>query len=237
MNLLEVANISVFYGNIQALRGLSFHVKSGEVVTLVGSNGAGKSTALKTIVGILRPREGTIVFDGVPIDGRLPQHVVRAGIALVPEGRRIFPYLTVLENLELGGYASPNRTAIKEDIVRVLEIFPSLKSRHTQQGGTLSGGEQQMLAIGRALMSRPKLLLLDEPSMGLAPLLVDRIFETLGAINRTGTTILLVEQNAVRALSLAHRGYVLQSGRVVLSGAGEELLGDAMVRRTYLGAV
>jgi branched-chain amino acid transport system ATP-binding protein len=234
--LLRVEGLAVFYGKIQALRNLSFFVEPGEIVALVGSNGVGKTTTLKTVVGTLRPRAGNVIFDGKRIDGRQPHEIVRAGIALVPEGRRIFPFLTVRENLELGAYARRERAAVRTDLERVLALFPRLHERLAQLGGTLSGGEQQMLAIGRAMMSRPKLLLLDEPSMGLAPMLINTIFHTIQEINEAGTTILLVEQNAAMALSLAHRGYVLQAGQVALSGSGASLLRDETVRRTYLGA-
>ena len=233
--LLELADLHTYYGNIRALKGISMRVSRGEIVTLIGSNGAGKTTTLKTIIGTLRPLKGTITFDGQRIEGMPTDRRVRLGIAQSPEGRRIFPRMTVLENLELGAFARTDRETISQDLERVLGIFPRLRERLSQKGGTLSGGEQQMLAIGRALMARPTVLLLDEPSMGLSPILVETIFQIVQDINRQGTTILLVEQNARMALRVAHRGYVIQTGRIVLSGTGPELLRSDVVRKTYLG--
>jgi branched-chain amino acid transport system ATP-binding protein len=233
--MLELADVHTFYGNIRALRGVSIAVASGEIVTLVGANGAGKTTTLRTILGTVRPRRGTVSFDGHRLDTLPTDRIVRLGIAQSPEGRRIFPRMTVLENLELGAFARRDREAIAPDLERVFALFPRLRERVGQVGGTLSGGEQQMLAIGRALMARPTLLLLDEPSMGLSPILVDTIFKIIQDINRQGTTILLVEQNARMALRVAHRGYVMQTGRIVLHDAAGDLLRSDLVRKTYLG--
>ena len=233
--MLELADVHTFYGNIRALRGVSITVDSGEIVTLVGANGAGKTTTLRTILGTVRPRRGTVSYDGRRLDTLPTDRIVRLGIAQSPEGRRIFPRMTVLENLELGAFARRDRGAIALDLERVFTLFPRLRERVGQKGGTLSGGEQQMLAIGRALMARPTLLLLDEPSMGLSPILVDTIFKIIQDINRQGTTILLVEQNARMALRVAHRGYVVQTGRIVLHDAAQELLRSDLVRKTYLG--
>ncbi|HEY7539491.1 MAG TPA: ABC transporter ATP-binding protein [Methylomirabilota bacterium] len=233
--MLELADVHTYYGNIRALRGVSLSVAPGEIVTLIGSNGAGKTTTLKTIIGTARPRRGTVTFGGQRLDTLPTDRIVRLGIAQSPEGRRIFPRMTVLENLELGAFARTDRDAIGPDLERVFALFPRLAQRSTQQGGTLSGGEQQMLAIGRALMARPTLLLLDEPSMGLAPILVETIFKIIEDINRQGTTILLVEQNARMALGVAHRGYVMQTGRIVMQAAAAELLRSDLVRKTYLG--
>jgi len=233
--MLELADVHTYYGNIRALRGISLSVAPGEIVTLIGSNGAGKTTTLRTILGTARPRRGTITFGGRRLDTLPTDRIVRLGIAQSPEGRRIFPRMTVLENLELGAFARTDRAAIGADLERVFALFPRLAQRPTQQGATLSGGEQQMLAIGRALMARPSLLLLDEPSMGLAPILVETIFRIVQDINRQGTTILLVEQNARMALRVAHRGYVMQTGRIVLQAAAAELLRSDLVRKTYLG--
>jgi len=233
--VLEVKDIKVFYGAIQALHGVSLEVRAGEIVTLIGSNGAGKSTTLRTISGLLKPRNGEIWFDGKQITG-LPAHkIVEMGICHAPEGRRVFANITVIENLELGAYIRNDRSGIQKDINRVFELFPKLKERAKQKAGTLSGGEQQMLAIGRALMSKPKLLLLDEPSLGLAPFLVRDIFSIICEVRSQGTTILLVEQNARQALSIADRGYVLESGEVVLCDTAKNLLGSELVRRAYLG--
>lgn len=233
--LLELDNLHVYYGHIHALKGVSVKVDDGEIVAMLGGNGAGKTTTLRTISGLLRPREGDIRFRGEEID-RLPPHaIVHKGIGHAPEGRRIFGRLTVRENLEMGAYARRDRDAIRADMERVFVLFPRLKERVNQTAGTLSGGEQQMLAIGRALMARPRLLLLDEPSMGLAPVLVEQIFETVRDINRQGTTILLVEQNAYMALTIAQRGYVLQTGEIALQGSAEELRANEEVRRAYLG--
>ncbi len=233
--MLELADVHTYYGNIRALRGLSLAVQAGEIVTLIGANGAGKTTTLRTILGTVRPRRGRVSFNGHRLDTLTTDRIVRLGIAQSPEGRRIFPRMTVLENLELGAFARRDRAAIAPDFERVFTLFPRLRERVAQQGGTLSGGEQQMLAIGRALMARPTLLLLDEPSMGLSPILVDTIFQVLRDINRQGTTILLVEQNARMALRVAHRGYVIQTGRIVVQDAAAELLRSDLVRKTYLG--
>ncbi|HSB79144.1 MAG TPA: ABC transporter ATP-binding protein [Candidatus Methylomirabilis sp.] len=232
--MLDVEDIQVYYGEILALKGVSVRVGDGEIVALLGNNGAGKTTSLKTISGILRPRTGRILLEGRPIHG-LPAHeIVALGIAHAPEGRRIFNRLSVVENLEMGAYLRSD-AAIAEDIDRVFSLFPRLRERRLQVAGTLSGGEQQMLAIGRAIMARPRILLLDEPSMGLAPILVEQIFQTIEEINRQGTTILLVEQNAAIALSVAHRGYVLESGSIVLQGTAADLQEHPDVRRAYLG--
>jgi len=233
--LLELQDIHAYYGNIRALKGVSLSVGRGEVVTLIGSNGAGKTTTLRTVLGIVRPLRGTVSFGGRRID-RVPTHrIARLGIAQSPEGRRIFAPMTVLENLELGAFARDDREAIPADLERVLALFPRLRDRLQQKGGTLSGGEQQMLAMGRALMARPDMLLLDEPSMGLSPILVETIFGIIRDINRLGTTILLVEQNARMALRVAHRGYVIQTGRIVLQDAASALLHSDVVRKAYLG--
>lgn len=233
--MLEVQDIHVYYGNIHALKGVSLSVGPGEIVTLIGANGAGKSTTLMTISGIRRPRRGTIILDGKRIDTESPEAIVRLGVVQVPEGRRIFPHLTVRENLRIGAFARDDRDDYEADLRRVMELFPRLKERENQLGGTLSGGEQQMLAIGRALMARPRVLLLDEPSLGLAPIIVDQIFEIIREINQSGTAVLLVEQNALAALKLSHRGYVIETGSVRLSGPSDELLTNPEVRRAYLG--
>jgi len=232
--VLELADIHTYYGNIRALRGISFEVKGGEIVTLIGANGAGKTTTLKTVIGLLKPRQGTITLSGQRIDGLPPDRIVRLGIAQSPEGRRIFPRMTVRENLEMGAFIRTDGE-VERDMERVFTLFPRLKERIGQIAGTLSGGEQQMLAMGRALMARPKLLLLDEPSMGLSPILVETIFETIQNINVQGTTILLVEQNARMALRVAHRGYVIQAGQIVLHDSARELLRSDLVRKSYLG--
>ena len=235
MPLLEVENIHSFYGHIQALRGVSLVVEEGEVVTLIGSNGAGKTTTLRSIHGVLPPKEGKVIFDGEEIQGTPAHDMISRGIAQSPEGRKIFSRMTVRENLEMGAY---HRTDdIREDMDRVFDLFPRLRERMKQEAGTMPGGEQQMLAIGRALMSRPKLLLLDEPSMGLAPVLVERIFQIIQEINKQGTTILLVEQNANVALEIASRGYVLETGTVVNSAPAEKLRQDPKVREAYLGEI
>ena len=235
MALLEFDNIHVYYGQIHALKGISLTVEQGEIVTLIGANGAGKSTTLKTISGLLRPREGQMRL-GEENLGTLHAHdIVAKGVVQVPEGRRIFGRLTVEENLMMGAYARNDRPGIRVDQERVFALFPRLKERQSQVAGTLSGGEQQMLAIGRALMGGPKVLLLDEPSMGLAPVLVEQIFETVTGINKTGTTILLVEQNAYMALQIAHRGYVLQTGEIALAGTAQDLQANEEVRKAYLG--
>jgi branched-chain amino acid transport system ATP-binding protein len=237
MPLLEIENMHSYYGHIHALRGVSLTVDKGEVVTLIGSNGAGKTTTLRSIHGLLPPREGRIVFAGKEIQGTPAHELIGKGIAQSPEGRRIFSRMTVLENLEMGAYHRNDRSEIELDMGRVFDLFPRLKERTRQEAGTMSGGEQQMLAIGRALMSRPKLLLLDEPSMGLAPVLVERIFEVIREINEQGTTILLVEQNANVALEIASRGYVLETGEIVTSASAAELREDPTVREAYLGEI
>lgn len=236
MALLELQNVHTYYGNIHALKGVTLTVDEGEIATLIGSNGAGKSTTLRTISGLLSPRTGQIVFDGKRID-RVPAHtLVKLGISQSPEGRRIFPRLTVLENLELGAYIRKRREGeFQADLDRVFSLFPRLKERILQKGGTLSGGEQQMLAIGRALMAHPRVLLLDEPSMGLAPILVEQIFSIIQDINKQGTTILLVEQNALLALAIAHTGYVIQTGEIVLHDSAQALQQNTMVQKAYLG--
>jgi branched-chain amino acid transport system ATP-binding protein len=233
--MLKVENINVFYGNIQALKGVSLEVKEGEIVTLIGANGAGKSTLLKTISGLLKPKQGDILYEGQSIAGKAAQTIVKRGISHVPEGRRVFANMTVEENLELGAFLRKDKHEIQQDFEKVYHLFPRLYERRKQLAGTLSGGEQQMLAMGRALMARPRLLLLDEPSMGLAPLLVKTIFRIIEEINSFGTTILLVEQNANMALSVADRAYVIESGRVVLSGLAEELNASEQVKKAYLG--
>jgi len=237
MPLLEVKSIHSYYGNIHALRGVSLTVGEGEVVTLIGSNGAGKTTTLRSIHGILPPRKGRIVFRGEEIQGKPAHDMIKKGIAQSPEGRKIFSRMSVLENLEMGAYHRTDGPGIQRDMERVFDLFPRLKERTKQEAGTMSGGEQQMLAIGRALMSHPKLLLLDEPSMGLAPVLVERIFQTIEEINRQGITILLVEQNANVALEIATRGYVLESGAVVNAAPAEKLREDPKVREAYLGEI
>lgn len=236
MTLLQLNNIHTYYGNIHALKGISITVNDGEVVTLIGSNGAGKSTTLRTISGLLRPRQGEIIFKGQRIDRMPPHEIVSQGIAQSPEGRRIFPRLTVLENLELGAYIhKANTPEYQRDLERVFDLFPRLRERFKQKGGTLSGGEQQMLAIGRALMTRPSVLLLDEPSMGLAPVLVEQIFNIVKEINEQGTTVLLVEQNAHMALAIAHRAYVLQTGQIILEDTAANVAQDKTVQKAYLG--
>ena len=235
MALLEVDRIHTFYGHIHAVKGISLQVNAGEIVTLIGSNGAGKSTTLKTISGLLKPRQGRVLLNGEEISRLAPHKVVARGIGQAPEGRRIFPRMTVLENLEMGAFHRKDRDGVAQDLDRVFTLFPRLKERRSQLGGTLSGGEQQMLAIGRALMARPRVLLLDEPSMGLAPVLVEQIFAIIQDINRQGTTILLVEQNALMALSVAQRGYVLQTGEVILHDTAEKLQQNPLVRKAYLG--
>ena len=233
--LLELDNIKTYYGNIRALKGISIEVDEGEIVCLIGANGAGKSTALMTISGVLTPVDGDVMYQGQSIVGVRPDNIVRMGICQVPEGRMIFPILTVAENLDLGAYLRTDADGIKEDLGRVFSLFPVLRDRQKQHGGTLSGGEQQMLAIARALMGRPKLMLLDEPSLGLAPILVDTIFDTIRRISEQGTTILLVEQNAQVALQLSNRGYVLETGEITLADTSEELLNNEEVRKAYLG--
>ena len=236
MALLEVTDIRTFYGNIEALKGISVTVEEGEVVTLIGSNGAGKSTTLRSISGLTPPREGSIKFDGTEIGEVPPQEIVQRGISLSPEGRHVFSRMTVRENLDLGAYLRKDSAEINSDRDRVFSLFPRLKEREKQKGGTMSGGEQQMLAIGRALMANPKLLLLDEPSMGIAPILVERIYETIAEINRQGTTILLVEQNANYALDVSKRAYVLETGNVALEDRSSALRDNPDVQKAYLGA-
>ncbi|MBN1400592.1 MAG: ABC transporter ATP-binding protein [Anaerolineae bacterium] len=233
--LLEVDDLHVAYGAIRALQGISFSIDEGEIVTLIGANGAGKSTALRTISGLLRPQQGDIRFRGESLTRTPAERIVSLGICQVPEGRRIFSTLTVRENLEMGAYTRKDKRAIEESMERVFASFPRLKERLNQIGSTLSGGEQQMLAMGRGMMSEPKLLLLDEPSMGLAPLLVEEIFDIIQRINAQGTSILLVEQNAAMAFSVAHRGYVLETGRIVLKGSSQDLLSNRQVQAAYLG--
>ena len=233
--MLKVEDINVYYGAIHALKGISIAVKEGEIVTLIGANGAGKSTILRTISGLLRAKSGDVLFEGKSIAAKPAEEIVKSGISQVPEGRRIFANMTVEENLELGAYIRSDKPGIKKDIAKIFERFPRLSERRTQVAGTLSGGEQQMLAIGRGLMSQPRLLLLDEPSMGLAPLLVKEIFSIIKEINATGTTILLVEQNAHMALSIANHAYVLETGRITLAGPAKELAESEAVRKAYLG--
>jgi len=235
MAMLELDDIHAYYGNIHALKGVSLYVDEGEIVTLIGGNGAGKTTTLNTISGLLKPRQGTINLEGERIDSVSPHKIVEMGVSQAPEGRRIFGRLTVKENLEMGAFTRTDTEGIQKDMEQVFELFPVLKERIRQPGGTLSGGEQQMLAIGRALMARPKVLLLDEPSMGLAPMLVETIFQTIQDLNEQGTTILLVEQNALAALSVAARGYVMETGVISLTGTGQELLDDPRVKAVYLG--
>lgn len=234
--LLELRDVHTYYGNIHALKGISITVNKGEIVTLIGSNGAGKSTTLRTISGILHPRQGQVLLEGQRID-QVPAHdVVKRGVLQSPEGRRIFPRLTVRDNLEMGAFTRNDRAGIDEDLERIYNLFPRLRERMNQKGGTLSGGEQQMLAMGRAMMGRPRVLLLDEPSMGLAPVLVEQIFNIVKEINDQGTTVLLVEQNALMALGIAHRGYVLQTGQIVLADNAQALSENEMVQKAYLGA-
>ena len=233
--MLKVENLVVHYGAIKALRGISFEVNEGEIITLIGSNGAGKTTTLHSISNIIKKTDGKVFFRGTDITGTSPDAIVKSGLVQVPEGRRIFANLTVRENLDMGAYTRNDRAGIATDMDRVFELFPRLKERIRQVSGTLSGGEQQMLAIGRALMTNPKLLLLDEPSMGLAPILVDEIFHIIRTINASGTTVLLVEQNAFKALKIASRAYILETGEIVKTGTGDELLKDDSVRTAYLG--
>ncbi len=234
--MLKVNGIKTYYGNIQALKGVSLEIEEGEIVTLIGANGAGKTTTLMSLCGVVPPRSGEILFQGEPIQGMSPDRVVSLGIIQVPEGRRIFPNMTVLENLEMGAYLRTNKLLVRQDLNMVMDLFPILAQRRTQLGGTLSGGEQQMLAISRALMSRPRLLLLDEPSLGLAPLIIHQIFEIVRRINQeNNTTIFLVEQNANQALKLAHRGYVMENGRITLSDTAPQLFDNEQVKKAYLG--
>jgi len=233
--VLRVDDIHTYYGTIHALKGISLEIREGEIVTLIGANGAGKSTTLRSINGLNRPREGRIVFQGRDITQTPPHDVVKLGISQSPEGRRLFPHMSVYENLEMGAFQRPDRKNLREDFDRVFTLFPRLAERRSQKAGTMSGGEQQMCAIGRALMARPKLLMLDEPSMGLAPIFVERIFEIVKEINEQGTTILLVEQNALMALDTAHRGYVLETGRIALADDAKALRENERVRKAYLG--
>jgi branched-chain amino acid transport system ATP-binding protein len=234
--MLELDNVHTYYGNIHALKGVSLTVEKGEVVTLIGSNGAGKSTTLRTISGTQRAREGSIQFEGREIQATPPHEVVRLGIAQAPEGRRVFARMSVYENLQMGAFSRPGADT-SQDAARVYDLFPRLKERRAQKAGTLSGGEQQMLAIGRALMAQPSLLLLDEPSMGLSPILTEQIFQIISDINRQGTTMLLVEQNALMALNVAHRGYVMQTGQIILADTAANLAANAQVRQAYLGEI
>ena len=233
--MLKIDNIDVYYGAIHALKGIGLEVNEGEIVTLIGANGAGKSTTLRTISGLLKPKAGSITFLGQNIAGVRTHEIVKKGISQVPEGRRVFAEMTVMENLDLGAFVRKDKAGIQQDLKHVFELFPRLEERKNQSAGTLSGGEQQMLAMGRALMSRPKLLLLDEPSMGLAPLLIKEIFNIIVDINKSGTTVLLVEQNANMALSIANRAYVLETGRITLSGKAQDLAASEDVRKAYLG--
>lgn len=233
--MLKVNDINVYYGNIHALKGVTLEIHPGEIVTLIGANGAGKSTLLKTISGLLKPKSGEILLEDEHVAGKVPQLIVKRGISHVPEGRRVFANMSVEENLELGAYLRKDKNGIREDFEKVYQLFPRLQERRKQLSGTLSGGEQQMLAMGRALMARPRLLLLDEPSMGLAPLLVKTIFRIIEEINQTGTTILLVEQNANMALSIANRAYVIETGKIVASGTAAELGESDQIRKAYLG--
>lgn len=235
MALLEVQGLEVYYGVIQALKGIDFTVNEGEIVTLIGANGAGKTTTMQSVIGLIPPRAGTVTYDGKNIT-HMPCHkVVSLGMSQVPEGRRVFQELSVYENLLMGAYTRKDKKALKEDVEKIYERFPRLGERKNQIAGTLSGGEQQMLAMGRALMSRPKLLMLDEPSMGLSPLLVDEVFQIIQDLNKEGTTILLVEQNAGKSLAISDRAYVLENGKIVLSGTGKELLSSEAVKKAYLG--
>jgi branched-chain amino acid transport system ATP-binding protein len=233
--VLEIDDVHVYYGAIHALKGVSLRVQEGEIVTLIGANGAGKSTTLRAVNGLNRPRQGSIRFHGADITGSPPHSIVKNGIAQSPEGRRLFPRMSVTENLEMGAFQRTDKENFSDDMERVFQLFPRLKERRSQAAGTLSGGEQQMCAIGRALMARPKLLLLDEPSMGLAPIFVERIFETVVEVNKQGTPVLLVEQNALMALDVAKRGYVMETGRIALEGPASELKTNERVRKTYLG--
>jgi branched-chain amino acid transport system ATP-binding protein len=233
--VLRVEDVHTFYGSIEALKGISLEVREGEIVTLIGANGAGKSTTLRSINGLNHPREGKIFFQGTDVTSMPPHQIVKRGISQSPEGRKLFPRMTVIENLEMGAFQRTDRGGIREDMDRVFALFPRLAERRTQKAGTMSGGEQQMLAIGRALMARPKLLLLDEPSMGLAPIFVEKIFEIVQEINQQGTPILLVEQNALMALDTADRGYVLETGKIALADDAKALRQNEQVRKTYLG--
>lgn len=233
--MLKLENVNAYYGTVHALKDINFHIDEGEIVVLIGANGAGKTTTLKTISGILKPKTGKIYFQGKDVNSYIPPDIVKLGISHVPEGRRIFPKMTVMENLEMGAFTRKDKSGIKEDYDNIFSRFPILHERRNQLSGTLSGGEQQMLAMGRALMSRPRLLLLDEPSMGLAPLIVKEIFEIIKDINKSGTTILLVEQNANMALKCANRAYVIRTGAIEIEGTAEELLNDERIKKAYLG--
>ena len=235
MALLEVKDLQVFYGVIQAIKGISFEVNQGEIVTLIGANGAGKTTTMQSVMGLIKPRSGSVVYDGKEITGMPTHKIVSMGMTQVPEGRRVFSELTVYENLLMGAYTEKDRSRIKEDIEEIYTIFPRLGERKSQVAGTLSGGEQQMLAMGRAIMSHPKLLMLDEPSMGLSPALVDQVFEIIKHFHKTGTTILLVEQNANKSLAISDRAYVLENGRITVTGTGSELMASEEIRKAYLG--
>ena len=232
--LLKISNLHVYYGAIHAIKGITLEVNEGEIVTLIGANGAGKSTTLNTVAGLLKPRQGTVAFAGMPVEGTAASRMVYKGLSLCPEGRRVFQQMTVKENLEMGAFSRPN-DEIAESIAKVYGFFPRLKEREKQIAGTLSGGEQQMLAMGRALMSKPRLMMLDEPSMGLAPILVEQIFDIIRGMNAAGTTILLVEQNAQMALSIANRAYVMETGRITMEGDADDLMHDDNVRKAYLG--
>jgi branched-chain amino acid transport system ATP-binding protein len=234
--LLELNDVHTYYGSIHALRGISLSVEDGEIVTLIGSNGAGKSTTLRTISGLLRPRQGTVMLEGKRLDGLRPHQIVELGVCQSPEGRRVFARMSVQENLEMGAFSRRDHAKILDDYERIYGLFPRLRERRSQKAGTLSGGEQQMLAIGRALMSAPRVLLLDEPSMGLAPILVEQIFDIVRTINQSGTTVLLVEQNALMALGIANRGYILQTGEIVLTDVAERLAANPEFKQAYLGA-
>lgn len=233
--MLQLENVNAYYGTVHALKDINFHIDKGEIVVLIGANGAGKTTTLKTISGILKPKTGKILFEGKDVNSYIAPDIVKLGISHVPEGRRIFPRMTVMENLEMGAFTRKDKSGIKDDYDNIFSRFPILHERKNQLSGTLSGGEQQMLAMGRALMSRPKLLLLDEPSMGLAPLIVKEIFEIIKDINKSGTTILLVEQNANMALKCANRAYVIRTGAIEIEGTAEELLNDERIKKAYLG--
>ena len=235
MSMLEIKDLKVNYGGIEALKGIGFHVEAGEIVTLIGANGAGKSTTLRSIMSVVKPSGGSIFFEGEDITTMNTQKIVERGVVLVPEGRRVFPNLTVLETLRIGAYLRNDKDGIEKDIKHVYSLFPRLEERHWQEAGTLSGGEQQMLAVGRALMAKPRLIMMDEPSLGLAPLVVKDIFTIIRRINEEGTTVLLIEQNANAALKIANRGYVMETGRVTMTGSGMELLNDESVKQAYLG--
>src|SRR5579859_6082790 len=235
MSMLQFDAVHTHYGPIHVLKGVNYRVDQGEIVCLLGANGAGKTTTMKTILGLVRPSSGTIIFNGRRVDGLATGEIVRGGISPVPEARRVFPRMTVLENLEMGAYTRPQRQEIEQDLERVFALFPRLKERHGQVAGTMSGGEQQMLAIGRALMARPTLLIMDEPSMGLSPIFVSRVFDTIKEINGQGVTVFMVEQNANMALSIANRGYVLQTGEIVLADTAANLMASELIRKTYLG--